>query len=266
MQDDGVRVISRAATLLRLVAAQGPGGCTTSEIARLAHIARPTVHRLLTALHEEGFLDRERQSGRWSIGPEMFLLGRESSEHYRAITRGQELVTSIARRSGECTFLSARRADETVCLLREEGSFPLRSHVMHDGVRLPLAVASAGMAILAQLPDREVREYLDSVDLVPQWGAMYSRDKVETRIAETRAQGYAVIPGLVAPGCWAIAAAVFNARREPMWSLSITAVEARTGDGRLERLGQSLLDEAHHLSQTLAGMASRAPATPMPLS
>ena len=51
--------------------------------------------------------------------------------------------------TGESAFYSARRGNETVCLLREDGSFPIRSHVLHEGIRFPLGVASAGQVILA---------------------------------------------------------------------------------------------------------------------
>ena len=42
-----------------------------------------------------------------------------------------------------------------MCVLREEGCFPVRSFVLHEGVRFPLGVASAGTAIMAFLPPEE---------------------------------------------------------------------------------------------------------------
>ena len=73
------------------------------------------------------------------------------------------MVNRLARETGESAFLSARRGDETVCVLSEEGSFPLRSHVLHVGIRFPLGVASAGLAILSHLPAREVDDYFTRV-------------------------------------------------------------------------------------------------------
>ena len=66
----------------------------------------------------------------------------------------------LAEETGESAFFSIRRGDETVCLLREEGSFPVRSFVLHEGVRFPLGVASAGTAIMAFLPAAEQEELL----------------------------------------------------------------------------------------------------------
>lgn len=38
--------------------------------------------------------------------------------------RVEEAVRRIARQTGESAFFSLKRGDETVCLLREDGSFP----------------------------------------------------------------------------------------------------------------------------------------------
>ena len=83
-------------------------------------------------------------------------------------------MTRLARDTGESAFFSARRGDETVCVLSEEGSFPLRSHVLHVGIRFPLGVASAGLAILSHLPDRDVDDYFARVRPESGWGPGHS--------------------------------------------------------------------------------------------
>lgn len=87
-----------------------------------------------------------------------------------------------------------------MCVLSEEGSFPLRSHVLHVGIRFPLGVASAGLAILSHLPEREVDEYLGRVDLTPRWGESHSEQALRRRLESTRATGYAVNPALIVEG------------------------------------------------------------------
>ena len=86
------------------------------------------------------------------MGPELYLLGAGAANRYDITDQARDIVDRLARETGESAFLSARRGDETVCVLSEEGSFPLRSHVLHVGIRFPLGVASAGLAILSHLP------------------------------------------------------------------------------------------------------------------
>jgi DNA-binding IclR family transcriptional regulator len=243
-------VVGRVGAVLRAVSAQEPAGTTTSAAARAAGLARPTAHRLLTSLLAEGLVDRDPE-GRWLLGPELYLLGTAASSRYDVTAVAQPFVRRLSEETSESAFFSARRGDETVCLVREDGSFPIRSHVLHEGIRFPLGVASAGMVVLAYLPDAEVDSFLDRADLVPSFGPAHASDLVRARVAETREAGYAVNPGLIVEGSWGMGAAVFDARGRPQWALSLTGIEQRFSPHRRPELGALLLREAHALTRAL---------------
>lgn len=249
-------VVGRVGTLLRAVGTAEPDGASTSTIAKNAGLARPTAHRLLSSLFDEGLIDRDPHSGRWSLGPELYLLGASAAPRYDISEPARGVVLRLAELTGESAFLSARRGAETVCLLREDGSFPLRSHVLHEGIRFPLGVASAGLTILAFLPEREVNHYLATANLVPRWGDEHSEHHLRSRIHETRALGYATNPGLLVEGSWGMGAAVFTRDGSPQWALSLTGVETRFGSDRREELGRILLNQAHILTRQLSRLPS----------
>ncbi|KQY01274.1 hypothetical protein ASD37_29970 [Mycobacterium sp. Root135] len=54
-------------------------GLSTTEAATAAGLPRPTAHRLQTTLDGEGMVDRNAHTGRWSLGPELYLLGASAS-------------------------------------------------------------------------------------------------------------------------------------------------------------------------------------------
>src|SRR5438876_11789411 len=82
--DAAIDVVGRVGALLRAVSANEPDGATTSALARQVRLARPTVHRLLTSMIEEGLTDRDNDSGRWHLGPEMYLFGLVASHRHDA--------------------------------------------------------------------------------------------------------------------------------------------------------------------------------------
>lgn len=248
-------VVGRAAVILRAVAATAQEGSTTSAVARRTGLARPTVHRLLSALLEAGLVDRDRD-GRWLPGPDLYLLGVAAAPLYDVTAIAQTHVRRLSVATGESAFFSARRGDETVCLLREDGSFPIRSHVLHEGIRFPLGVASAGLAILAHLPADEVDTYLERVDLVDEHGAAHASDRIRARVAEVRDVGYAVNPGLIVEGSWGVGAAVFDDDGQARWALSVTGIEQRI-EPRREEIGRLLLRAAHELGRATAGPVRR---------
>lgn len=245
------QLVGRVAALLRAISSHEHDGVTTSDLARATDLARPTVHRLLTSLADEGLVDRDLGSGRWTLGPELYLLGATAAGRYDVTDLAGDVLRDLARATGESAYLSARRGDETVCLAHEEGSFPLRSHVLHIGIRFPLGVASAGLAILAHMPDPDIDAFLSRSDLTDAWGPHHRRSAVEERVAATRLAGYAVNPALIVEGSWGMGAAVFDHRGEPMWALSVTGVESRFRPERIPELGDALLAGAHRLTQML---------------
>ena len=249
----GTQAIARAARLLRLVTAAGAEGSTLQELARSADLSRSTAHRLLSALKAEGLVDRDAESTRWMPGPELFLMGTVAAARYDVTALARDIVRSLAVKTEESAFFSVRRADETVCLLREEGSFPIRSFVLSEGVRFPLGVASAGLAILAFLSDHDVDAYLERhPELVSAWGRAHGESPLRTRLAETKERGYAINPGLIVEGSWGMGAAVFDRSGRPEWALSLTGVEFRFGHERTAELGRILLSHAHQLSARIA--------------
>ncbi|MBU3064430.1 IclR family transcriptional regulator [Nocardia sp. NEAU-G5] len=253
---DGSHVVRRAATLLRVVGSVEPAGASTTEIAKRADLARPTAHRLLTSLAAEGLIDRDSKTGRWSLGPELYLLGAAAGSRYDITDQARDILGRLSRATGESAFLSARRGDETVCVLSEEGSFPVRSHVLYEGKRFPLGVASAGLAILSHLSDREVDDYLAGTDLAAEWGETHGDAALRARIESTRQTGYAVNPALIVEGSWGMGAVVFDPGGRPAWALSLTGVETRFRSSRHAELGALLLEHAHVLSNRLKSRAS----------
>ncbi|MFS0867223.1 IclR family transcriptional regulator [Microbacterium sp. 179-B 1A2 NHS] len=249
----GAQAIARAAALLRLVSAGGDEGRGVQELAQSAGLTRSTAHRLLSALRLEGLVDQDEHTARWLPGPELFLMGAAAAPRYDVSHLARDVVRSLAVKTEESAFFSVRRGDETVCLLREEGSFPIRSFVLSEGTRFPLGVASAGLAILAFLADQDAEAYLSRhPDLGRRFGAHHDADPLRSRLAHTRDRGYAVNPGLIVTGSWGLGAAVFDHRGRPEWALSLTGVEFRFGPDRLPSLGRTLLAHAHQLTTRIA--------------
>lgn len=250
----GSQLVSRVGAVLRRVGSSASEGVTTAEVAAATGLPRSTAQRVLAALAEEGFVDRDARRGRWFPGPEMFLLGSVAAERYDVTAIARDVLRACAEKSGESAFFSARRGEETVCLAEVEGSFPLRSHVLHEGIRLPLGVASAGLAILAMLPPDDAGAYARrrGEDLAAAFGDQHGTAALLRRVASTRRRGYAVNPGMLVPGSWGVGAVVFDRAGSPAWALSLTGVESRFTGDRTARLGALLLEAAHTLTQRIA--------------
>ncbi|MEJ1115825.1 IclR family transcriptional regulator [Paenarthrobacter sp. CCNWLY172] len=251
MAVQGAQVVGRVAQLLRLVGRK-PEGMSLAGLVRESGLTRPTVHRLLTSLAAEGLL--EHDAGKWVLGPEIFLLGSVAAARFPMEDIARPSLRRLAAETGESAFFSIRRGTETICVLREEGSFPVRSFVLHEGVRFPLGVASAGTAIMAFLPPDEQESLLkDWGSHAGDFAAGHPAEVVRDNLENTRLAGYSVNPGLILEGSWGMGAAVFDQQGRPAWALSLTGIEPRFRPDRQEFLGRLLLEEAHRMTARLQG-------------
>lgn len=152
--------------------------------------------------------------------------------------------------TGESVFLSVRRGEETVCLLRQDGAFPIRSFVPYEARRFLLG---AGLEVLSFLPEKAIESYVAGRDLAEGHGAGHGQDPLKRRIAETRERGWAINPGLIVEGSWGMGAAVFDAADRPAWALSLTGIESRFTPEHREEMGRLLMHHAHELSKKRRG-------------
>ncbi|WP_210410227.1 IclR family transcriptional regulator [Nesterenkonia sp. NBAIMH1] len=247
----GAQMVGRLAAVMRAVSSGMPKGISAIEASRITGLPRPTVHRLLGALAAEGFCDQDHRSGRWMLGPEVYLMGAVAAERYDITSIAREHVAGLAAATGESAFLSVRRGDETVCLLREDGAFPIRSFVLYEGVRFPLGVASAGLVMLSFMDQSAMERYLGSRDLSAEYGEAHAPESLRQRISQTRSDGWALNPGLIVEGSWGMGAAVFDQADQPAWSLSLTGIESRFRSERRAEMGRLLLHHAHELTKKL---------------
>lgn len=245
-------MVSRVAALLRLVG-RSKSGSSVAELVRDSGLTRPTVHRLLASLAAEGLLERDAAGNLWLLGPEIQVLGAVAAGRFPLEGIVQPSLRRLADETGESSFFSIRRGSETVCLMREEGSFPVRSFVLFEGVRFPLGVASAGTAIMAFLPEEEQeRLFAEGAERTAAFAENHSVEAIRRNLAATCETGYSVNPGLVLEGSWGMGAAVFDRSGRPAYALSLTGIESRFRPDRQELLGRLLLEEAHRISNRLA--------------
>lgn len=250
VQMTGDSVAERVGAVLRALAVTEPQGASTTDVARATSLPRPTVHRLLSQLEVQGLVERV-EAARWVLGPDLFLMGLAAGARYDVRSVAQPWVRRLADATDESAFFSVCRGEETVCLVREDGAFPVRSHVLFEGARFPLGVASAGLVILAFMHPVAVADYLATADLAARFGPAHDVAPLRRRLAEARELGWAVNPGLVVEGSWGMAAAVFDEADRPIGALTLTGIETRFGPDRQRELGPLLMRSAHDVGRAI---------------
>lgn len=244
----GSQSVRRALDLLSLIAGRdSSGGLSVAEAADEAELAKPTIHRLLTELLHAGYVE-QGPDRRYRLGPEAYVIGSAAENRHGLQHQAVEAVVRLAAASEDVAFVSVRRGNHFVCVRREEGRWPIRSHVLQVGDRWPIGLGAVGTAFLAAM-DPEERSRVVAANEAE--FARYPRMDAKTvlGLADTAMLrgGIAVNEGLVVDESWGIGLAVPGRDGRPVLVLSIATISSRMLPKRQEWLSEALRKEVANL-------------------
>ena len=124
--------------------------------------------------------------------------------------------------------------------------------VSRVGSRIPLYCSGVGKALLAELPDSEIREIWNSSEIVSltPYTVTKFQDLME-RIGTVRKVGYAMDDEENEEGVRCIAVSIPDYHKEPVYALSISAPVSRMTDARITELAVDVLAFKKELEKTL---------------
>ena len=213
--------VDRAFDLLELMGAD-PHGVALSQLAANSGLPVPTIHRLLRTLVASGHA-LQLPSRRYALGPRLVGLG-ERSRHTLDAWALPHLV-SLAERSGETANLAVLDGDMVVYVAQAPSSRHTFRMFTEVGRRLFTHCTGVGKAVLAQLPEPDVRAIVATAGMpAPTDHTIVDVDELTAELARVRAQGFAVDDGEQEPGVRCVAVPV---PATPRTAISISGPASR---------------------------------------
>jgi DNA-binding IclR family transcriptional regulator len=149
---EGVQVIARAATILRMLAGRSRGA-SLGDIAKAVSLPRSTVQRIVEALNAEGLLVAASTSASIRLGPGLLPLAAAAKFEIADIAR--PFLEELTAATGETVDLAIFDNDHAVFIDQVQGTHRLRA-VSGVGVTFPLHASSNGKAMLARLGEAQL--------------------------------------------------------------------------------------------------------------
>ncbi|WP_254533020.1 IclR family transcriptional regulator [Natrinema gelatinilyticum] len=216
------------------------GGAGVTELANRLNLAKSTVHKHLVSLERHKYVVNE--DGRYRLGLQFFNVGVSVRNEHEVYHAAKERIDQLAF-----------DVDETVWLIVPEngmGMFvygvPRNESFSFDstiGNWVPLHANSAGKAILAHLPEREVRDFVDRHGLPARTeNTITDRKTLFDELERVRERGYAVNFQEDLRGLHALATPTIRDGR-PVAAVAIAGAANRVTEERIEReLSEPLLE------------------------
>jgi DNA-binding IclR family transcriptional regulator len=146
----GIQSIDRAAKILRALAS-GPRRLGVTELATRLDLAVPTVHGLLQTLQANGFVEQDRDSGKYQLGAGLLQLGNSYLDLNEL--RGRSLVHAerLATRADAAVRVGVMHGPSVIVVhhvFRPDATL----QILEVGAQLPVHASALGKAILAFTP------------------------------------------------------------------------------------------------------------------
>ncbi len=209
--------LERALVILQLIG-NTAGGLTNLEISCQLKIARSTCSYILSRLEREGYLVRDKPSGKYRIGLKTLILGRGALREVGFRVVSEPTLYRLATETGLASNLAVLEGERVLVLDRIEGFAFVKAAIeeshsapgpgspslsqdakIHQqrtrGYRelsyeLPVCGTALGRVLLAYLPGERVREFLPHTSRLKSHVQTDDTPDLLSELAKIRERGY----------------------------------------------------------------------------
>jgi len=244
--------ISKALDLLNLFAPDR-AEIGLSDFVRLSGRDKATVHRHLTELADNGFLEQDPDSRAYRLGPAVLRLSalREALFPMRKLL--QPIVVDLSEALGELAHASLLQNDEMSPLVHAD---PKRHGVqVHFDIAemLPFHATSSGIAALA-FCSKDMRNRALARPLRKHTArTVADADALRTLLADTQKYGLCTLTDAFEDGVSSVGAPIFAEGRRVVGALAVAVPSTRATPEKMREIAGHVLQSARHASVALGG-------------
>jgi DNA-binding IclR family transcriptional regulator len=217
-------------------------------------MSKTTVHRLLATLENKRFINRDRVTGLYRLGFRFVEMASLVLQDFELHRWARPYLERLSADFGETVDLSI--LDDAHVIYLEVIESPQRLKLAAAvGQRLPAFCTASGKALLAYLPEEQVRKILagnlkEYTDRTP-----VSVEEIFADLRITAERGYAISEQEYERDINAVAAPIFDADNHPIASIAVVGPSFRLTRDRLPALGESIRRMTQEISSEVGRVA-----------
>lgn len=235
-----VQSLDRAFDIIEALGNSG-SGLSISSLCSITGLHKSTVHRLLAAIKERGYVMQD-SSGVYRLTFKVCLLSRQLIDGVSLVGVAKPFLKKLCEIAQETVHIVLREGDSTVYLHREEFIGSAVRVVSNVGLYRALHTTAVGKSIMATMTEGEILEYWRHADktLVTQH-TIAELDTLRRDIAETRLRGFAIDNEENTLGVRCMAVALPDYMGQSTSAISISGPRERMSDKRMQELKGAIL-------------------------
>src|SRR6201994_2894403 len=204
-----IQSIERAAAILRLLSGRSRR-LGVAELAGELGLPKGTVHGILRTLQFVGFVEQDRETGKYQLGAALLHMGSSYLDGNELRTRALNWSDALAARTGEAVRIGTLHESRVLVVhhvFRPDDPF----QTLDVGTLLPAHATALGKVLLAHHP--YVASALSANGLEAYTEATITDPvRLDRELARVRSQGWAADIGELVPGQVSYAAQIVDRR------------------------------------------------------
>lgn len=243
----GTQALSRAVIILRSFTDDRPSWTLSALTAEL-DMRKSTIHRILTALEQVGFLIRMPGGTGYRLGPELIVLGARAQRAFDLRTLARPELEALTQATGENTTLDILHGDE-VFILDEVKGRGLLGVETEIGTRWPAHASGTGKVLLA-FTESVLHEVKGPLPRFTEH-TIVSRDVLSEALDAIRECGYATNIEELESGYTTVAAPLLDRDGLAVGAISVGGSVHRVTRDRIPELANLVKAAALRISERL---------------
>ncbi|WP_424215619.1 IclR family transcriptional regulator [Streptomyces sp. BI20] len=168
-----------------------PGPHSLADLQHDLDLPKSSLYMLLRTLVNLGWVETDASGTRYGIGVRALLVGNSYIDGDEVVAAARPTLDRLAEETTETIHLARLDGTSVVYLATRQAQHHLRPFT-RVGRRLPVHSTALGKALLAGLPDEEVRRLLPARLASVTEHTLTDREALVEELAMVREQGYAV--------------------------------------------------------------------------
>lgn len=220
-----------------------------SEIAKRTSFPTSTTARVLLALEEMGFVERDEKTKLFELGIKCYQLGLSAKKFSKLRHIAFPIMSSLFERYNETVTLYKKVGYSRVCYDQIVTSQRLKqSAIIGDAV--PLWVASPGRCILAYMPEADIDNVLCDIKAFTE-RTILDKNQIKKMLEEVRQFSYSTSFSERDEGVSSVSSPILDENKCAIGCITISGPEVRLTKEKIESMVPEVIKAARKISEMI---------------
>ena len=209
-QGKTIQSVERALEIIEFLAS-AEGEVQLREVSAATGLNLSTCHHLLSTLVSRGYAGRNPRRRSYFIGRRIQALAERRLKNFNILEAAMPALRELNAATRECVHLDALQGSDLVTLAQLESTLPVRAISGGSGMADAAHATASGKAILAWLPEPEIKRICEEKGLRRFTGdTIAAFPELIEHFRNVRRNGYAIDRGEFRPDVTSVGSAIRN--------------------------------------------------------